>query len=209
MDILSILRVVNDDYSSVIGAGTGVIAAVIGLQNLVHLRKDSKSRSRPYIYVEPVPGLHGEGSWDLRIANLGASIANDVRLSVLEGWEPVDESDRYTPAIQKALKDPITLPPGSSLRLMWRLDRPADNDKRHVAGAPENATIAVTYKGVLDRKSRQLGYSDEFPIRTDLGVAVPVPTGGNKLNGIEEGKELRNIDRALRALNRHVGELRR
>ncbi|MEY9258569.1 hypothetical protein ABH903_001590 [Brevibacterium epidermidis] len=209
MDILSFLRAVNDEYSSVIGAGTGIVAAGIGWRNLTHLRNDSKSRSRPYIYVEPVPGLHGNGSWDLRIANLGASIANDVRLSAIPRWEPVDELDRHTPAIQRALKDPITLPPGSSLRLMWRIDRPVENDNRQVAGAPENTTIAVTYKGDLDRKSRKRGYSDEFSIRTDLGIAVPVPTSGNKLNGIEEGKELRNIDRALRALARHVGELRR
>lgn len=209
MDMLSFLHTVNDDYSSVIGAGTGILAALIGLTNLNHLRTDSKNRSRPYVFVEPVPGLHGDGSWDLRIANLGASIANDVRLSVAQRWEPVDELDRHTPAIQKALKDPITLPPGSSLRLMWRLDRPADNDKRDLAGAPENTEITVTYKGVLDRKSRKRGYSDAFSIRTDLGIAVPVPTSGAKLNGNEEGKELRNIDRALRALNRHVGELRR
>lgn len=209
MDIFSLLRVVNDDYSSVIGAGTGIVAAGIGLRNLAQIRKDSKSRSRPYIYVEPVPGLHGDGSWDLRVANLGASIANDVRLSVTPHWKPVDEMDRHTPAIQKALKDPITLPPGSSLRLMWRLDRPVENDKRQTAGAPENTTIAVTYKGDLDRTSRKRGYSDEFSIRTDLGVAVPVPTTGSKLIGREEGKELRNIDRALRALTRHIGELRR
>lgn len=209
MDALSFLSTINDDYSSVIGVGTGLVAAWVGLANLKHLRTDSKNRSRPYIFVEPVPGLHGDGSWDLRIANLGASIANDVRLSVSPNWDPVDDEDRHTPAIKKVLENPITLPPGSRLRLMWRLDRPADNGKREVAGAPENTKIEVTYKGDLDRKSRARGYSDKFSVRTDLGVAVPVPTGGNKLIGREEGKELQNIDRALRALNRHVGELRR
>lgn len=209
MDIFSFLRTVNDHYSGVIGAGTGIVAAWVGLKNLSHLRSDSKNRSRPYIFVEPVPGLHGDGSWDLRIANLGTSIANDVQLSVTPNWGPIDEFDRHTPAIQKALDAPITLPPGSSLRLMWRLDRPVDNGKREVAGAPENSEITVTYKGTLDRKSRNRGYSDEFFIRTDLGIAVPVPTSGNKLTGTEEGKELRNIERVLRALTRHVGELRR
>src|SRR5699024_12161826 len=61
MDMLSFLHTVNDDYSSVIGAGTGILAALIGLTNLNHLRTDSKNRSRPYVFVEPVPGLHGDG----------------------------------------------------------------------------------------------------------------------------------------------------
>lgn len=209
MELLSVLGIINDDYSALIGAGTGLVGATVGLVNLGRIRRDSKNRTRPYIFVEPVPGLHGDGAWDLRIANLGASMASDVRLSVSPVWTPTDEDDRHTPALKEVLNDSLTLPPGSHLRLMWRLDRPSDNGKRIVAGAPENSEITVAYKGDIDRRSRREGYTDTFKVRTDLGKAVPVPSTGAKLNGDEKGKELQNIDRALRALNAHVGELRR
>lgn len=209
MDLLSLLSTINDEYAGLIGAATGLVGATVGLVNLGHIRGDSKNRTRPYIFVEPTPGLHGDGAWDLRVANLGASIANDVRLSVSPAWGPVDKNDSHTPAIKEVLSKPFTLPPGSHLRLMWRLDRPGEKDKRILAGAPENTEITASYKGDIDRKSRRKGYIDKFSVRTDLGKAVPVPTTGSKLTGAENGKELQNIDRALRALTAHVGELRR
>lgn len=39
---------------------------------------DSELRTRPYVYLELIPGLWGEGSFDLKIKNSGKTFAREV-----------------------------------------------------------------------------------------------------------------------------------
>ena len=208
MDVSLILNAIND-YSGAIGASTGIVVAAVGLVNLRHLRNDSKIRSRPYVFVQRVPGLHGPGTWDLKVSNLGASIATGILLKIAPEWEAADEGDTHTQALKEALRIPMSLPPNSHVRLLWRIDRKGDHGRVERAGAPSNAHVTATYYGNVDRKSRREGYSETFQVRTDQAIAMPAPTEGSKVNGKEDGNELKNIYRALRTLNSHVGELRR
>ena len=46
---------------------------------------DSIEQTRPYVYVEVVPGLAGSRSWDVRIRNSGRSAARNLRLEY-DSW---------------------------------------------------------------------------------------------------------------------------
>lgn len=66
-------------------------------------------------------------------------------------------------------------------------------------------TVTVAYEDDSGK-----AYSESFAFDTDLLARVsPVPTEGARKGGSEQGRELMNIDRAIRSLAQHVGELRR
>ena len=66
-------------------------------------------------------------------------------------------------------------------------------------------TVAVAYEDYSGK-----AYTDSFTFDTDLLAAVsPAPIEGPRTGGAEGGRELMNIDRAIRNLAGHVGELRR
>ncbi|GEM_PF-4713604 len=82
------------------------------------LRADSEERTRPYIFLDVVPGLQGTRVWDLIISNTGKTTARDVRISLNQDL-PTDEADKVGPNLAKLFEAGLTLPPGS------RLDSPA------------------------------------------------------------------------------------
>ena len=49
------------------GGMIAFFAAVFALSELRMIRRDSRKRTRPYVQLDVVPGLHGPGSWDLII----------------------------------------------------------------------------------------------------------------------------------------------
>lgn len=63
--------------------------------------------------------------------------------------------------------------------------------------------MAVRYRGEFDET-----YTESYVLATDIvGRIAPAPTEGSSRLG--SGMELVNIEKALRTLNMHVGELRR
>lgn len=105
-------------WATVCGALVALGAAVAAIAQLGQVVRDSRDRTRPYVHLDVVPGLHGIGSWDLTIENHGLSTALDV---VIDGgdFEQVDEDDYITPHLGEYLLRPKTLVPGARRRIMW------------------------------------------------------------------------------------------
>lgn len=168
---------------------------------LVLLQRQAAREGRPYVVAEVVPGLHGAGSADLVVQNLGRTLAHQVMIDV--GTLSVRDDDDYISGpLAEYLAKPMTLAPGSRHRIMWRCE-PREEAGHGEAGAPKTAQGTVHYS---DDDGRQ--YSETYDLSVDGVMQVtPVPTVGPRSHG--DGKELVNIGHALRTLNQHVGELRR
>lgn len=72
-------------------------------------RADSIRQTRPYVYVELLPGLAGTNSADLRITNSGRSKASELLVS-LDAW-PSDGDD-----VVEAVRSMCERPPHSPAR---------------------------------------------------------------------------------------------
>ena len=171
------------------------------------LVQDSARQTRPYVNVDLSPGLHGIGFWDIIIQNVGRSMAHDVRVDA-GPLTPKDADDHISSRLASFLQSPMTLPPGAIRRLMWRME-PDDSTGRTAAGADPTVDLRVAYSDGAGTP-----YHDVFHIAAeDYAVILPAPSTGSKVrsgSSRSKGEEsLANIERALEALNTHVGNLRR
>lgn len=180
-----------------------VTAAIAGYQVYL-LRQQMKENARPYVVADVLPGLHGVGSWDLTLHSTGRSTARKVRITTdpePSTWDRPDREDHIIDPLVAYLAAERVLPPGARHRVMWRQGEAGQPS----SGAPSLSTVAVAYEDDSGK-----AYTDSFTFNTDLLAAVsPAPTEGPRKGGAEGGRELMNIDRAIRNLAGHVGELRR
>ena len=193
-------------WTTIAGVAVALLAALAAVRQLAMIRRDSHERTRPYVQLDVIPGLQGPGSWDLIVENRGASTAHEV---VVDGgvFKPLDAEDHIAPVIGQYLKTPKTLVPGARRRVMWGYER---DDLKLRAGVLEPREVQVSY---LDERRarrwwrRRRPFTDTFTVGDAFGSAVfPAPS-----EGLVPGNSdmLAHIDRALRTLNTHVGELRR
>ena len=164
------------------------------------LREQAAREGRPYVVAEIVPGLHGAGSSDLVLRNVGRTIALAITVEVNKIADR-GPGDYISGALMQYLAEPRTLAPGSRQRVMWRAE-PSDSG-RGEAGAARRVSGQVNYRDETGAK-----YSETYDLSVEtISKSSPIPTEGPRVHG--DGKELANIERALRTLNGHVGELRR
>lgn len=90
-------------------------------------RLDSIAQTRPYVYVEVVPGLAGMDTYDVRVFNSGRSAARGLTLDY-DSWPA--QPDSIVQALEKMFHTPRILPPGCSLRAVWRLGGGQGGDRR-------------------------------------------------------------------------------
>ncbi len=188
------------------GGMIAFFAAVFALSELRMIRRDSRKRTRPYVQLDVVPGLHGPGSWDLIIENRVPPQPLEVVIDAGK-FIPVDAEPHIAPRLADYLLAPKTLVPGARRRVMWGFHL---TDRNLKAGVLEPRQATVTY---LDERKARLGWptpracQDTFTLRDAFGAAVfPAPAEGSKPTSQDM---LAHIDRALRAMNGHIGELRR
>lgn len=139
-------------------------------------RRDSRERTRPYVFVELLPSLTGPANWDLRIANSGQTSARNL---VLDSNAWPESPDDITTSLQGLFRTPRTLPPGCQIRAIWRLTG-RFTDGTSVAGSAESASISVSYESddpespvyqdCFDISSLTIGY-------TPAGETGPTPEG--------------------------------
>lgn len=174
-------------------------------------RRSSMLATRPYVAVSVVPGLQGVGRWDLLLENTGRSLARDVRLKVLDGVQPTT-GGVIGEDLARWLSQPHTLAPGARVRIMWRWAEGRGGSEADEDGMPAQSRVSVSYTSTDGAEI--YGSGEVYDLETDLfGKASPAPQPGSKANGTpSEGEQARavlDINHALRALNTHVGELRR
>lgn len=176
------------------------------VRQLKLLSDDSARQTRPYVNIDLSPGLHGAGFWDLTIENVGRSMARDVRIDP-GPLKARDVEDHISEPLAAFFARSITLPPGSRRRVMWRMEAEPDHG---IAAAGANSEVAVKVTYADDEENR---YTDTFDVRTEgYGPIAPAPTRGVTKSGggwTKTEQTLLNIEQAIRALNTHVGMLRR
>ena len=188
-----------------LGALSSIATAIAAIAAVVSLRlmaRDSWDRSKPYVYAQPVPGLWGGGSADLRVVNHGQSLARDVRIEFKDfDWSDLGE-DHVLKALDKGVRGKkVDLPPGAALRFMWR--HISKEGVRY--GMPDEQWVDIRYVDV-----RGKCHSEKYLISNLMAKAMPTPIqGAERTSGEKEVREIANISLAIRALNNHVGELRR
>lgn len=175
--------------------------------------QDSEARTRPYVSLDIVPGLAGRPTFDVVIANSGATTARNVRLRLADhDFAKQSEHDEIGPALGELLASGFDLAPGARRRLLWRIPDDENTEPRGAVGAPISDVIRFTYAwdprdGRPPRYYEdQLGYDlTQYPLLT------PAPSRGATAQGspADQNLQLRNLIHALRAIADHVGELRR
>lgn len=192
-----------ENLVALITAIAALITASIGAYQVFLLRKQMQDDARPYLVADVVPGLHGAGSWDLILHSTGRSTARRIRVTTDPDLATSERnsSDHIIEPLSQYLGQELSLSPDARHRVMWRYA----HEGQKSAGAPAKVTATVTYED--DHHKR---YTESFTFDTEaLAKSAPAPSEGSKKSGPGEGKELQNIDRALRNLATHVGELRR
>lgn len=170
-------------------------------------RKQHEREVRPYVAASALPGLWGPGSWDLMVRNFGRTAARNVRFAI-DPWparvheDLGDHEDGVLLHLLEFLDGSYTIVPDAHYRVMWRLEAGFMGGPNPVEGAPEDTKITVHYQDDLGNV-----YEDAFPL-TLAGSATPSPDQGMKATS-GSNQELANINHALRAMNVHLGELRR
>lgn len=192
-----------ENIITLITAITALITASIGAYQAFLLRRQMQDDARPYVVADVVPGLHGPGSWDLTLHSTGRSTARKIRITTDPelAASKGNPSDYIIEPLTQYLQQERSLAPDARHRIMWRYSHKGESS----AGAPAKITATVTYED--DRRKK---YKESFNFDTEaLAKIAPVPREGPKKSGPEAGKELQNIDRAVRNLAVQVGELRR
>lgn len=167
--------------------------------------RDSIERTRPYVFVEIVPGLAGIATYDLVIRNTGLSAARRVTLQFNPWPEAIDD---IAEKVRTLMATPRDVPPGSSLRSVWHLgtaEGETFTDGTTEAGMPLAGSITVHYDS--DEPKRD-PYTETYPFDVNTAGLWPTPAAGPDAKGFENKRD-RLFYKALQALTNQVGELRR
>ncbi|WP_217428057.1 hypothetical protein [Microlunatus speluncae] len=163
-------------------------------------RLDSIEQTRPYVFVEVVPGLQGAGCWDVRIANSGRSAARNLTLDY-EHWS--QNPDDVGTAVRELFETSRALPPGCSIRAVWRLEGNF-TEGPSIVGLGKSGKITVRYTS--DDPSRP-DYDDSFDVMIEKSGLWPIPESGPEPEGVTG--QARKFYRLGQALTRRIGETSR
>lgn len=177
-------------FASVVLAGTAIVALVAAIGNWKaaqqaskaaeaaneQARLDSIAQTRPYVSVELALTIAGDYGWDMIIRNAGQSAARELTLD-FDSWP--EDPDQVTKDLQLMFETPRTLPPGSSLRTIWRPTTTGSfEDGRSTAGVDGAGVVVAKYTS--DDPSAP-EYEDVYEIDTERMGNRPVGTWGPEL----------------------------
>jgi hypothetical protein len=215
-------------WVSAVAGAAGVVVAVIAIvltytqvrltgrqlrESSVREAQDSEARTRPYLSIDIVPGLAGRPTFDIVIANLGATTATDVRLRLTHhDFDKQSEDDQIGPALGELLAAGFDLAPSARRRLLWRIPGDTNTEPPGDIGAPISDTVRATY--MWDPADGRPSRHYEDRLQYDLSqypFLTPAASRGSTTQGspTDQNVHLKNLIHALRAIADHVGELRR
>jgi hypothetical protein len=167
-------------------------------------KHDSIEQTRPYIYAEIVPSLMGSPNLDVRVVNVGKSAARRLTLGYSEWPSALDD---VATSVEQFFTTERTLPPGTSIRSMWRLESGEGarfEDGTTEAGLGKSGNISVSYSS--DDPSSP-AYTDTFDVMIGNSGLWPIPDDGP--DGSALPSDLRKFYRLGQTIARHIGELAR
>lgn len=163
-------------------------------------RLDSIEQTRPYVYAEITPGLTGTEAWDIRITNVGKSAARQLTLEY-DRWP--QSPDDVGSALRDLFHTPRTLPPGCSIRAIWRIEGNFDDGSKE-AGLGRDGEIRVAYTSA---DPSQPQYTDTFDVMIEKSGLWPVGEAGPDPTGLSG--DARRFYVLGQALVRRISELQR
>ena len=150
-------------------------------------RRDSIAQTRPYVFVEILPGLAGLSCYDIRITNTGKSSADIVT------------------SLRQMFETSRTLPPGASIRSFWRIETNKSQNGQEM-GMPKTGTLRVFYSSDDEVCPK---YSERYEVLISNSGLWPVPEGGPNPDFSSDCKELRKFYLLGQAIARAIGNLGR
>ena len=165
-------------------------------------RRDSIAQTRPYVFVEILPGLAGLSCYDIRITNTGKSSARQLRVD-FSPW-PEHEDDIVT-SLRQMFETSRTLPPGASIRSFWRIETNKSQNGQEM-GMPKTGTLRVFYSSDDEVCPK---YSERYEVLISNSGLWPVPEGGPNPDFSSDCKELRKFYLLGQAIARAIGNLGR
>ena len=165
-------------------------------------RRDSIAQTRPYVFVEILPGLAGLSCYDIRITNTGKSSARQLRVD-FSPW-PEHEDDIVT-SLRQMFETSRTLPPGDSIRSFWRIETNKSQNGQEM-GMPKTGTLRVFYSSDDEVCPK---YSERYEVLISNSGLWPVPEGGPNPDFSSDCKELRKFYLLGQAIARAIGNLAR
>lgn len=123
-------------------AATASAAAALAANE--QARFDSIEQTRPYVYADVVPGLAGLHTWDLGVANVGKSAARELTLDY-DSW-PAPMDDVATAVHEWFHHTPRTLPPGCSIRALWRPEGDFSDGTQEAGSLPTGAVFRFLHQ---------------------------------------------------------------
>lgn len=175
--------------------------------------QNSEDRTRPYIGLDVVTGLAGSPSFDLVITNFGRATARHVRIDLVgEGFKAQSSADEIGPALGRLFAVPFDLAPGARRRVFWYMPDEEESTPRGAVGTPISGEISAIYEWEPRPGEKLRSYKDRLSYDlNEYPKLAPQPASGSTANGSVNAPEViaRNEVHALRAIARHIGELRR
>lgn len=173
--------------------------------------QDSEAQTRPYLGIDIVPSLSGNGAFDIVIQNFGRTSARDIVLGLADDeFGPQSEHDVIGPALARLFASGFDLAPGARRRVFWRLDDEEGAQPRGDMGAPIVGTVHATYEWWPDddRSARRYSETIRYDL-TEYPKLIPMAGSGPKTEGSSTDVIRRNAVHALRRIAQAVGELQR
>lgn len=214
------------DWISAISTASGVLVAIIAaLLVFIQIRQttkqmratskqlaeDSESTTRPYVFAELVPGMWGDGAFDLKIKNTGKTYARNIALELIEGGFYENENDLITENLKKFMSLPFELAPNSSIRIFFYVPKDKRATPQINSGILPSGKLQLTYEYITDNQSEKKIYQDF--LKFDLSIlasVMPAPrTGGTRGSGKSHEKSLANINNAIRQATQYIAEINR
>jgi len=200
-------------------AGAALIAAAISIiQTGRQMRSTARNETansdaltRPYVGVDIVPSIAGQGAMDIVFENHGRAVARDIAVSLVnDEFRSQSDQDEIGPALGRLFASPFDLAPGARRRVFWRM--PADElaTPSGDIGTPIAGEVAIEYAWDPRDGREAQRYSDS--IRYDLTEypkLTPLPGAGSQARAGAEQEIEQNAVHALRAIARSIGELSR
>lgn len=184
----------------------GLWAGRTAVATLKQTKIDSIAQSRPYVYASVVPGLAGEGMYDLVLKNTGQSIARNISITCPDMPEAPDD---IAEAIADLFGRKFDLPPQASIRVYWRMELTEgaiwSDGSKDPAGMPSDATLIVEYTG--DIEGRKV-YRDSQRIDSGIYKMAPVASAGPDVKS-SFSPEHKDLHKMLALIAQSVRELGR